>query len=392
MILDQLFPYDQRVENEAISLIKAGNQVTVFSVGDDSRKQFDNYKEITVIRYKLPIYLRNKLRGLVGFLNLYEILLSSKVKELINRESFDAIHIHDLYLAKIGITIKKKYSIPFVLDLHENYVSALSEYKWSTTFPGRLFVNIEKWSKLEKKWIISADKVVTVIDEMKKKYTNLYNLPKEKFIVTPNTPQINDFRSFPINNTITNKYQGKRIILYSGGFDYHRGLDTAIKAIDLVKDVISDVILLLVGDGRIMNELKELVYYMNLGEYVKFEGWQDQSMIRSYVNLADIGLIPHVKSPQTDASIPHKLGYYLSEGLPIISSNCVSLKRMIETTDSGLIFESGNEKDLSDKIIKLFEDDNLMKIFQKNALVAAETTFNWDYTVKELVDFYNSLG
>jgi glycosyltransferase involved in cell wall biosynthesis len=390
MLLDHNYPHDQRVENEAESLVRSGIDVTVLAVGEDDRPEEDEYNGVGIKRFKMPIKLRSKLRGTVGFFDLYSRPLVKQVLSFYKEKKFDAIHVHDLYLGRAGIKVKEKLGIPLVIDLHENYVQALTQYAWSTRFPGSWLVSIKKWKKLEQQWLRKADKIVAVIGEMKARYVQ-EGFPEEKLIITPNTPNIDAFRQYPVKEEITSKYEGRTVLLYSGGFDLHRGLSTAVESVTYLKDNYPEILLVLVGDGRNRPDLEEQVKKLNIQDYVVFEGWQAQENVRSFVRRADIGLIPHVRSVQTDASIPHKLGYYMSEELPLVSSNCISLERMVNEHKAGLIFESGNAKDLAEKIAEYLKNPALASELAKNGKKAVEEEFNWNATVQPLVRYYKSL-
>lgn len=391
MLLDHSYPPDQRVENEAESLVKNGFEVTVLAIGNDDRPARDNFDGTRIHRINVPIPLRDKLRGLVGFFNIYGNLLARYIIKAHKERSIDVIHVHDLYLSKAGVIAQKKLNIPLVLDLHENYVQALTQYAWSTRFPGKWLISIKKWKRKEKEWITKADKIITVIQEMKNRYLKL-EFAEEKILVVPNTPNLKAFRAFPLKKSILEKFHNRKILLYSGGFDLHRGLDTAILAMKYVSKKHPQALLTLVGDGRNKLELEELVKSEGVGKFVQFEGWQAQENIRSYVKRADIGIIPHVKSIQTDASIPHKLGYYMSEALPVITSNCISLERMVLNHDAGKVFESQNPKELAEHIDYLLDNPQEAEQLGKNGKKATDSVFNWDITVQPLVDYYKSLA
>lgn len=391
MLLDHNYPADQRVENEAESLIKAGFEVTVLSIGADKRSALETHEGARIIRINMPIWLRKKLRGAVGFLDIYSHIIAYYALKAFKLYPFNAVHAHDLYLGKAGILVKEKLNIPLVLDLHENYVQALTQYAWSTRFPGSWLVSIKKWEKLENDWLKKADLIITVIKEMKERYL-VRGFSEEKLVATPNTPNIDSFRSFDIKEDIVSKFQGKTVLLYSGGFDLHRGLSVAIDSMKFVKEKYPECLLVLVGDGRNRSELEAQVKRNNLSGFVQFEGWQKQENIRSYVRRADIGLIPHVKSVQTDASIPHKLGYYMSEELPVITSNCNSLERMIKEHNAGRVFESGNAKDLAKQIVFLISQKDEARKYALNGKKAVEKDFNWNSTVQPLIKFYKNLN
>jgi glycosyltransferase involved in cell wall biosynthesis len=391
MLLDHAYPPDQRVENEAESLVKNGLEVTVLSLAEDDRPEIEMVNGVRVHRFKLSNKIIKKLRGAVGFFDIYSHLFYRYAKKAYARKPFDAVHAHDLYLVKAGIMIKDKFKVPLVADLHENYVEALSQYAWSTRPPGKWLISLERWKKLEKKWLEQSDRIISVIAEMKDRYTGM-GFHEDKVLVIPNTPNIRAFREFPIKQDIITKYENRKILLYSGGFDLHRGLETAVRAMQTVKDEHPDALLLLVGDGRNRSELEALTDELALRDFVTFEGWQDQSNIRSYVKSATVGLIPHVRSVQTDASIPHKLGYYMSEELPVISSNCTSLERMVTEHDAGKIFESENDRDLANQINYLLSHPDEAKILAENGRRAVEKEFNWEATVEPLLSYYKSLA
>lgn len=391
MLLDHNYPPDQRVENEAESLVKEGFEVTVLAVGRDERPEIETVNGVRVHRFDLPDQIRKKLRGSVGLLNTYSKLLLKYAKKAFELKPFDAIHAHDLYLVQAGILIKEEFRVPLVADLHENYVEALDHYAWSTKFPGKWVLSLIDWKKNELEWLKKADKIVTVISEMKERYLSL-GFKNDKIVVIPNTPNLQAFRNFSIKNEILEKYEDRKLLLYSGGFDLHRGLETTIRAMSYIKEKHPEVLLLLVGDGRIREDLESVANKLGLNEYVKFEGWQDQSRIRSYVRSATIGLIPHLRSVQTDASIPHKLGYYMSEKLPIISTNCTSLERMVKAHKAGRIYESGNPEALAKEVMFLLENPDEASRLAENGQEAVEQEFNWDTTVQPLLKYYKAFS
>lgn len=390
MLLDHNYPPDQRVENEAESLAKEGFEVTVLAVGRDERPEIDTANGVRIHRFDLSNQARKKLRGSVGLLNTYSKLFLRLAKKAYQIKPFDAVHAHDLYLTHAGLLIKKEFGVPLVVDLHENYVDALGHYVWSTKFPGKWVISLINWKRLEKEWLKGADKIITVISEMKGRYLDL-GFQDEKIIVIPNTPNINEFRSFPLKKEILDKYNTRKVLLYSGGFDLHRGLETAIRAMTFVREKNPEALLLLVGDGRIRNDLEKVTNELGLQDFVQFEGWQEQANIRSYVKSAAIGLIPHLRSVQTNASIPHKLGYYMSESLPVISTNCTSLERMINEYQAGKIYESGDAEALANQIKYLLDNSEEAQKLANNGLEAVEKEFNWNTTVQPLIEYYRTL-
>lgn len=86
----------------------------------------------------------------------------------------------------------------------------------------------------------------------------------------------------------------------------------------------------------------------------------------------------------TDATIPHKLFQYMLEGKPVVVSSCTPLKRMVEETNNGLVFEAGNAKELADKIIDLYNNKNLRGELGKNGKKAIQGRYIGGWKVGSL--------
>ena len=147
MFLDTDFPPDSRVENEAVSLIKDGHEVFLFSL---SYKPFavqqESVNEIKVHRYQASNLLY-KLSALVYSFPLFSLLLKSKINHFIETVKPNALHIHDMPLAETVFKVNQKYSLPTVLDLHEDRPEIIKFYPHLQRFPGNLLISPKKWAK-----------------------------------------------------------------------------------------------------------------------------------------------------------------------------------------------------------------------------------------------------
>ena len=53
-------------------------------------------------------------------------------------------------------------------------------------------------------------------------------------------------------------------------------------------------------------------------------------------------------------------------GTPVIGANIGGIPELIKNGETGELFESGNESDLSEKIQKLWNDEELLKSYSAN--------------------------
>jgi glycosyltransferase involved in cell wall biosynthesis len=106
---------------------------------------------------------------------------------------------------------------------------------------------------------------------------------------------------------------------------------------------------------------------------------------------ADIGLIPHIRSEQSDNSSPNKLFEYMAAGLPVLASDCVSVKRVIEETNTGATYVFDSPSDFADSVKRLFSDRKRLAIFASNGIKAIRDKYNWENGSVSLVSLYSSL-
>ena len=133
MILDDVFPPDPRVENEAITLINSGHDVFLFCLTYGNQKLHENINGIQIRRYKSN-KLIYKLSALSCDFFLYRMIMKSKISDFIKKNSIETLHIHDIRIANAVFSSNKKYQLKIVLDLHDNIPENMKFYPHLHTF------------------------------------------------------------------------------------------------------------------------------------------------------------------------------------------------------------------------------------------------------------------
>jgi glycosyltransferase involved in cell wall biosynthesis len=390
MLLDSEFPPDVRVESEANSLIQQGHSVTILSYNYGTKPERENIRGIQVVRFPINKQFAKKALGLIHRLPFYRNIWKKQVCNLLKSGSFDAVHIHDLPLCVIAGFIRKNFNVKVVADMHENYPYLVSEQPFMNTLFAKVFLSKKIWFRKEKEWLLQTSEIVCVAEEMKDRLDKVLG-NKININVVPNTLNFDTFLTSqkPVSG-LKEKFESYFKVVYIGGFDPVRGLEYLLEAAVKLKTSINNLKIILVGDGAIAGNLKELSIRLGIENSVTFEGWQPGSNVQAYIELADICIIPHVRSEQTDNSSPNKLFQYMYFRKPVISSNCVSLQRLIEKEQCGLIFEDKNSTDLADKILVLYNNNELKEQLGNNGYESVNTKYNWATTVKALFNVYPS--
>lgn len=385
MLLDHPFPPDTRVENEMKSLTEAGYEVHLACFQKDKEPLLEKTANGVIHRKPVSKFIYKSSVGVLKF-PFYFNYWRRYVNELFANERFDAIHVHDLPLAKVGYEAKCKYGVPFVLDLHENWPVLLQLSKHTNTFLGKLLSSNAQWIDYEKKMCGLADKIIVVVDEAKGRINGL-GVALDKIEVVSNTLDMNQFDPIERKEFKTDKFR----MLYVGGINYHRGIQYVIQAISLLKKKGIEVHFDLVGDGSYLADIKQLINELKVQDNVTVHGYKHYTQICDIYESAHVALIPHVKSGHTDNTIPHKIFQYLYAGIPMIVSNCNPLVRIVNETESGVSYPYDSPEALADIISRFYTHPELLDNYIHHGRQAVIDKYNWKVDGARLVKLYEGL-
>jgi len=379
MVLESDFPPDIRVENEIEYLHKNGFSVTVACYTRTNRQQYENLKHCKVVRKRIHPLIYKSSVGALKF-NFYFRFWESFLNKVLSAEKFDLIHIHDLPLARIGVKMKSKFHLPLIVDLHENWPSLLEEAPYTKSLLGRFLSSNKQWRLYEKTELKKADAIITVVDEMRSRIIHL-GIDSMKVSVVSNVLNISTFPNIEVDTD-----DGINLF-YGGGLNYHRGVQIAIEGVAILKNKLPNLKLYIAGYGSYMPELQKLVADLKRNEMVEFLGKMNQVDLLAQMKKCNIALIPHLCSEQTNNSSPNKLFQYMYAEKPILSSNCNSLRRVIESNDIGVVYQHDSPIDFSQKLLDLISN-NIDNKYGKNGKKAVENKYCWDVQQYVLVSIY----
>ena len=399
MLLHEFYPNDIRVNKEASALIAAGFEVHLIAL---QRKGEAASAEVNGIQvHRIPIAQSFFWRGIWDIrlaANFFNGRFYSKLKQLHKQHAYDAVHVHDLQLAKTAIRFRDKVKdLKVVLDFHENYPEALKVwFVWKRNplirLKNKLFFSFDRWLNYERQMARQADRVIVVVEEMKQRVCQLHGLPPEKVVIVTNS----ESRSFIAQKQIPDIYEraeGDFILSYTGGVGPHRGVDVCVKGMAHLKEfpgIRLEITGSLSDDSRAW--LENMARENEVVDKVRINGYQPFERFFSYMKFADVNLIPHNRNGHTDNTIPHKLYQGMLTAKPVLVSSAPPLKRVVESLDSGLVFEAGNPEDFAQKVALLYQDKTLyQKLGENGYRQTYELDQNWEATGQGLVKDYESL-
>lgn len=389
VVVDNEFFEDIRVRTEVEILKNAGHEVFVLHLLFDGsvRKFIDGVQTHAV---KINRKKKDLIYATMNWNPMYERLWQDEIESFIWETRIEALHVHDLYLAKAarkGVEMQPNH-IPITLDLHENYPYAIQLYEWATKFPRNILVQPNKWLSKEKEYLSYADKIVVLSDFFADFLSEKNNIDRSKFTVYPNVPNINFFDGFAIDENILDK--GIKITLfYFGMVAKRRGIYILLEGFKELKKEFSNLELLIIGPVDKKDKVRFYSLIDNEEDIIHYE-WKDMSDFPSYVSYSDICISPLEKNPQHESGVANKVFQYMLYGKPVMVSNCGPQAVLVESTNSGLVYKHDSITDFISKTKEMISDSDKRSEMGTKGKEAIIANYNMENYSRKFLELYNS--
>ncbi len=158
-----------------------------------------------------------------------------------------------------------------------------------------------------------------------------------------------------------------KVILFVGRFNPEKGLDLLLRA--FAKHPQNNAKLLLVGDGPLLPQLKELAQDLGIADHTIFGEYVPPEEIPTLYASAWISVLPSVTTPHHKETWGLVVNEAFAQGVPVIASDCVGAAAdgFLEHNVTGLVFPEGNVDALADRLNLLLTDPVLRDRLGKEA-------------------------
>lgn len=217
-------------------------------------------------------------------------------------------------------------------------------------------------AKMEAEACNAADAVITITEALKDLMVSR-GVDGSKITVAPNCVHTDLFSPLEKDQKLAKELgisNDDTVIGYIGSIVNYEGLDDLLEALALlVQDGVTNFKFLLVGDGAVLNELKQQVVELGLQSYVVITGRVPHEEVQRYYSLVDITPFPRKPYLVCEAVSPLKPFEAMASQKAVIVSSCAALTEIIQDGENGLVFEKGNIFSLRDVIKRLIADNDL---------------------------------
>lgn len=239
-------------------------------------------------------------------------------------------HKADVYVSNDLDTLWPNYVVskwrkkPLVYDTHEIFteVPELVNRKSKQKI----------WKRLERRIFPKLKFVFTVNESIASWYEKEYGIRPQ---VVRNIPRKANGVARQLTRSEVHLPENKKIILLQGaGINVHRGAEEAVEAMQFI----DNAVLLIIGGGDVIHQLKEMAAKEHLEGKIIFVNKLPPDELRAWTMLADIGLtLDKDTNINYRFSLPNKIFDYIHAGIPVLASDLVEVKRIVEVYNIGMI-------------------------------------------------------
>src|SRR5215475_2629123 len=402
MLVENYYPQDPRVRNEALLLRSAGCDVTVVCYrkrGQSRREEVDGVNVRRISRFELfrktPSGERSRLslfwlrlRSLVGYLVEYFYFTMACFLHCLRifvTSGFDIIHAHNppdrLFLVALPFKLLGKR---FVFD-HHDLCPELYQSRYSAG-PGIYtgLLRVFEWCSLK-----LADVTIATNESYKQIEIGRASLQPDRIFIVRNGPSRERMQFKSPSERL--RRLNKTILCYVGSLNPQDGVDYLLRSLNRLKNDLqrSDFYCVIMGDGDSLSDLRWLATHLHLDECLELTGFIPDRELLENLAAADICVDPDPSSPLNDVSTWIKVMEYMAHGKPIVSFDLKETR--FSAQDAAIFVPPNDELAFARAIALLMDDSDLRSKLGARGRERVEKDLQWSVTGRNLVTAYERL-
>ncbi|PRY55872.1 glycosyltransferase involved in cell wall biosynthesis [Knoellia remsis] len=403
MVVNNGMANDSRVIKSAVSLARAGADVTAFGVasagaaGAETTSGGAHFVRLPTfprrgVTASYAAYAVRRRRGRLGPAERWRTSLAATTAyarafvPALREHAPDVVHVHDVHV--LGAVLEAwpdPATRPAVVyDAHE-YVADLA------VSGARTRRVVDGWAALEAEVIPHVDRVITVADGIARRLEAEHPL-RAPVAVVHNAPLAWDhLRASRDLRAEAGVGADTALAVYSGAVSAARGLDTVIDALPSAPGVHLAVVAV-PHPHPMAPELERRAREAGVADRLHLVPPVASAEVPSYLSAADVAVSPiHGDSASYDMALPNKLFEFIHAGLPIATSDIAAMAGFVREHGLGAVFRQRDAIDCACALVEVLERVRVGEGPDPGVLARLRHEFSWQTQERHLVEVYRDL-
>ncbi|NIX76822.1 glycosyltransferase [Microvirga terricola] len=378
---------DPRVMREARVLANAGFRVKIVYPDAMSTPEAP-----VVLDYGPGVEFRPLPPSAMSYLGVPPYLMGHEFLEAICEERPFAIHSHDLSTALIGLAAAGRLQVPCVCDFHEWYSENVSwDHEKAAYVQHPRPIKIA-YRRVERLAMARAAAVVTVCESIASELESNFSFGRKKVHVIRNIPSSGQApsREYASLREELNLPADKMLVLWQGGTGPSRLLEPVIESLGHYEHfvlVIRGPSLDIFGDAY-----REIAARAGAPDRLILLPPVPSRDVVAAAKGADCGVwtLPNL-CKNFSYALPNKVFEYLYSGLPILAADYPEVRRLVDGSQVGLLFDPYDPQSIAQAVKRLHEEKGLaesMRARMPELIAELDADREW----QKLVTLYQTLA
>ena len=343
---------DQRVHKHCNTLVDLGYDVLLIGriTSTSTPLEARSYK---MLRMKLP-FEKGPLFYASYNISLFFRLLFKKA---------DLLFSNDLDTLLPNFLVSTLKSRPLIYDSHEFFTGVPELADRPAVY--------RIWKRLESTLIPKLKHMLTVNESIAERYRKEYGVQMK---VMRNIPILKNDHQSKSRQELGLPEDKKIVILQGSGINIDRGAEEAVQAMAHVENAI----LLILGSGDVIGQLKQMVADLHLADKVIFKDRMPYDLMMAHTRVSDVGLtLDKDTNINYRYSLPNKLFDYIHAGIPTLGSDLKEVRNIIEKYKVGEVVHCIEPLAISERLNHMLHSAE-QEVWRRNCIKAKEE-LSWQH-------------
>jgi glycosyltransferase involved in cell wall biosynthesis len=311
---------------------------------------------------------------------------------VIERLAPDVIHAHDFHMVGIAAHAAARATlrgrrVRWVYDAHE-YTPGMAQYG------GRTRRVVAAYESLEREFIRSADRVITVSPAIAEELQRRYRLPRRPELVM-NIPVVGpderpDLLDGPSIRAVVGLDDDVPLLVYSGGATSARGVHTIVEALPSLPGAHLAIVAVPGTITPYLESLVDLAATLGVDDRVHLVPPVESHQVVPFLSSATLGVLPILRFPSYEMALPNKLFEYLNAHLPVVVSDMREMVAFVGKLGVGEVFHAEDPAGLAAAARRVIagHDEYVDRIRERSGVLGE---FTWERQAARLREVYADL-
>jgi glycosyltransferase involved in cell wall biosynthesis len=369
-------------------MVQAGHDVHLITSYRDSDTEHSNWFETIesgINVHWFPVKYSNHMSNVNRIKAFFKFAFAAKKKaELIKGDVVFATST-PLTIALPAVLSARKNNIPMVFEVRDLWPEmpiAMGALK--NPVLRYLARKLEGWA------YTNSSAIVALSPGMKEGIVKT-GYPSSNVAVIPNSSDISEFKHDSEAALVFRSFRpwlgDKPLLVYTGTFGKVNGVDYLVDIAKELKNIGSDIRILLVGDGQerktVMEKAKELSVF---NHNIYFESKVPKKQIPALLSAADISSALFIDLPEMRSNSANKFFDALASGTPILLNYGGWMHELVNKHNCGLSMWQKPLDQVAKELDSHMHDDTWLKEAGKEARRLAENSFDRDVLAGQLIE------